>query len=136
MAPNQAAFNIIEYFLIHWDGGQGFSTNGTFQQSIARVNITERPGSQIVSTPFNPAKSEANGWIGERRSHISFWLTDQSGVKLVDTGETWSARCVLTWKIFVEPPESADTAKLKVQLPETMRLLRQVLGKKRRLMDI
>lgn len=136
LAPNTAEFNIIEYFLIHWDGGQGFSTNKTFQQTIARVNITARPGSQIVSQPFNPAKSEANGWIGERHNHLTFWLTDQTGTTLVDTGETWSARCVLEWKVFIDPPEPPGTAELKVQLPKTLELLRQVIGKKRRLLDM
>lgn len=132
LAPNTAAFNVLEYFLVHWDGGQGFPTNRKFQQTIARINITARPGSQIVSTPFNPAKSEANGWIGERRNHMTFWLTDQSGTKLVETGETWSLRCVLTWKIFIEPPKDLGTENLRVQLPQTMKLLRDVLGRRRK----
>jgi hypothetical protein len=86
LAPNQANFNNIEYFLIHWDGGQGFMTNWKFQQTIAKVVIDAKPGSQITYSLLNPAKSEANGWIGHRRNHISLWLTDESGTKLVNTG--------------------------------------------------
>lgn len=133
LATNEAAFNNIEYFLIHWDGGQGFSTNATFQQSIARVNIDARPGSQIVSTPFNPAKSTAESWAGNRRNHLTFWLTNEDGVTLVDTGEVWSARLVISWKMIVNIPSPLE--QLRVQLPETMQLLREsILTRKRKSM--
>lgn len=132
LAPHTAAFNTVEYFLVHWDGGQGFPTNRKFQQTIAKIPITARPGSQVVHAPVHPAKSEANGWIGQRRNHMSFWLTDQSGVTLMDTGETWSLRCVLEWKIFIDPPKEAGVEDLRVLLPETMKLLRDVLMKKKR----
>jgi len=135
LADNEAQFNNIEYFLIHWDSGPGFSTNATFQQSIARVNIDARPGSQIVSTPFNPAKSSAESWAGNRRSHVTFWLTSEDGVTLVDTGETWSARLVISWKMIVNIPSQVD--QLRVQLPEQMQRLTDLVltqNRKRKMM--
>ena len=49
LGANEAAFNVIEFFQIHSDIGQGIRINNTYTQTIARVNITTPPGSQIVS---------------------------------------------------------------------------------------
>ena len=105
LADNEAAFNNIEYFKIHWDGGQGFRTNNKYNGTIARVNITASPGSQVVSTPFNPPRSEAQRWAGTNRNHLVFWLTNELDIE-VDTGETWSARLVLEWEEYVEDPHT------------------------------
>lgn len=105
LGANQAAFNIIEYFKIHSDIGQGIRSNNAWDQTIARINITSPPGSQVVSEPQNPAVSEANTWVGNPRTHMVFWLTDQANVE-VDTGEIWSARVVFEYQQMVFPPET------------------------------
>ncbi len=83
---NEASFNVIEFFQIHADIGQGIRINNTYTQTIARVNITAPPGSQIVSEPFNAGKSDADSLIGTLRKNFVFWLTDQRNV-LVNTNE-------------------------------------------------
>lgn len=105
LGDNEAAFNNIEYFKIHWDGGQGFRTNNAFRNTIAHIDIDVPPGSQIVYAPNNPARSEASRWAGSSRSHLTFWLTDQADIQ-VDTGETWSARLVLQWEEYVDEPNT------------------------------
>ncbi len=98
-ATNTAAFNTIDYFLIHSDiVPQGIRTNNSYNQTIAQVLIDTPPGSQIVSRPFNPPKSEAQNLIGALRRRLKFWLTTQDGVSLVDTNnENWSARVVISY---------------------------------------
>lgn len=107
LADNVAAFNNIEYFKIHSDIGDGIRSNKTYDQTISRVNITAPPGSQIVHAPFNPAESEAERWVGAPRNTMTFWLTDQAN-NLVDTGETWSARLVFQYQVFIHPNEQAQ----------------------------
>lgn len=109
LADNEAAFNNIEYFKIHSDIGEGIRSNVSYDQTIARVNITSAPGSQIVYAPQNPAESEAHRWIGSARKHMVFWLTDQAN-NLVDTGEIWSARLVFAYQQFVLPPSVSEGA--------------------------
>ncbi len=100
-ANNQAAFNQVEYFLIHSDlVPQGIRIGNTFNQIISQVLITVAPGSQIVAREFNPPVSEANDLAGALKKRIRFWLTDDQN-RLVNTvGETWSARLVIK---YVEP---------------------------------
>ncbi|MCK5015605.1 MAG: hypothetical protein KAS32_00920, partial [Candidatus Peribacteraceae bacterium] len=98
-ATNVAAFNTIDYFLIHSDiVPQGIRTNNSYNQTISQVLIDTTPGSQIVSRPFNPPKTEAQNLIGALRRRMKFWLTIQDGVSLVDTnGESWSARVIISY---------------------------------------
>lgn len=88
---NTAAFNNIEYFLIHWNGSQGIRVNNSYEGVLSRVNITAPPGSQIVHAPLNPAISEIDSWVGTTTRNMVFWITDQNNVQ-VDTNEIWSAR--------------------------------------------
>ena len=99
IATNVAAFNTIEYFLIHSDiVPQGIRTNNSYNQTIAQVLIDTGPGNQIVSRPFNPPKTEAQNLIGALRRRLKFWLTTQDGKTLVDTNnESWSARIVISY---------------------------------------
>lgn len=102
LAPNVAAFNTIDYFLIHSDiVPRGIRTNNTYSQTIAQVLITAftSVGSQIVSTPFNPPKSPAWDLRGSIRKRIKFWLTDNNN-RLVDTNnENWSARIIIKYHL-------------------------------------
>ena len=107
LGDNEANFNTLEYFKLHWDGGQGIRTNNSFSQTLARVNIDRPPGSQIVYAPFHPASSEAGTWVGTPRNHLVFWLTDQNDEE-VDTGEIFSMRLVFLWEQWVSPDGGDD----------------------------
>lgn len=98
-ATNVAAFNTIDFFLIHSDiVPQGIRINSSYNQTIAQVLIDTPPGTQIVSRPFNPPKSEAQNLIGALRRRLKFWLTSQDGITLVNTNnENWSARVIITY---------------------------------------
>lgn len=98
-ASNVAAFNVIDFFLIHSDiVPQGIRINSSYNQTIAQVLIDTTPGKQIVSRPFNPPKSEAQNLIGALRRRLKFWLTTQDGTTLVNTNsENWSARVIISY---------------------------------------
>ena len=96
LADNTANFNTVNYFLIHSDiVAQGVRFNNTYNQTLAQVLINVAPGSQIVSTPFNPARSGANELAGNRRTNIRFWLTDDQDRAVNTNNENWSARIVI-----------------------------------------
>ena len=96
LAPNVAAFNQINYFLIHSDlVNKGIRFNNSYNQTISQVLIDVAPGSQIVSTPFNPAKSNAQELAGSNRTNLRFWLTDDKQRPVDTNGEYYSARIVI-----------------------------------------
>ena len=98
LAPNVAAFNTVNSFLIHSDlVTKGLSLNGNFNQTVAQVLINVRPGSQIVSTPFNPAKSEAQELAGAIRTTLRFFLTDDQDRPVNTNGEYWTARIKISY---------------------------------------
>ena len=98
IAPNLAAFNQVNYFLIHSDlVNSGIRFNNSYNQTLAQVLITVPAGRQIVSTPFNPAKVNADELAGVLRTTMKFWLTDDRN-RLVNTnGETWGCRILITY---------------------------------------
>lgn len=96
---NVAAFNQIDFFLIHSDlVSRGIRVNNQYDQTIAQVLIDVPPGSQIVSTPFNPPKSPAWELIGATRNRIRFWLSDQTGAAVNTNSENWSARLIIEYE--------------------------------------
>lgn len=98
LAPNIASFNQVNYFLIHSDlVNLGIRFNNKFNQTISQVLIDVSPGSQIVSTPFNPAKSDANQLAGGIRTNLRFWLTDDKQRTVNTNGEDWTARIVISY---------------------------------------
>lgn len=102
LADNVAAFNEINSFLIHSDiVGKGIRFNNTYNQTITQVLIDVAPGSQIVSTPFNPAKSDANELRGAKRTNIRFFLTDDSNRPVDTNTEFWTTRLVISYMIPV-----------------------------------
>lgn len=95
---NVAAFNAIDFFLIHSDiVSRGIRINNVYDQVIAQVLINVSPGSQIISTPFNPPKSPAWELIGSSRNRIRFWLTDQNGNTVNTNNENWSLRMIIEY---------------------------------------
>lgn len=98
LAPNTASFNQVNYFLIASDLVQkGIRFNNRYNQVITQVLINVAPGSQIVSTPFNPAKSPAQELAGAKRSNIRFRLTDDKLRPINTNGEYWTARVVIRY---------------------------------------
>lgn len=98
LAPNVASFNQVNYFLIASDLVQkGIRFNNRYNQVITQVLINVAPGSQIVSTPFNPAKSPAQELAGAKRSNIRFRLTDDKLRPVNTNGEYWTCRVVIRY---------------------------------------
>ena len=98
LAPNTAAFNQVNYFLIASDLVQkGIRFNNRYNQVITQVLINVAPGSQIVSTPFNPAKSSAQELAGAKRSNIRFRLTDDKLRPVNTNGEYFTCRVVIRY---------------------------------------
>lgn len=98
LAPNVASFNQVNYFLIASDLVQkGVRFNNKYGQVISQVLINVAPGSQIVSTPFNPAKSSAQELAGAKRTNIRFRLTDDKLRPVNTNGEYFTARVVIRY---------------------------------------
>jgi hypothetical protein len=96
--PLIAQFNQVNYFLIHSDlTNKGIRFNNKYNQSLGQVLINVAPGSQIVSTPFNPAKVAASELGGSVRTLLRFWLTDDKDRRVETNNEYWSARIVITY---------------------------------------
>jgi hypothetical protein len=99
LAPNTAAFNQVNYFLIHSDlVNKGIRFNNTYNQTIAQVLINVAPGSQIVSTPFNPARCNGQELAGSKRTNLRFWLTDDKQRPVNTNGEFYTCRIVIHYQ--------------------------------------
>jgi len=99
LAPEIAKFNQVNYFLIHSDlVNKGIRFNNTYNQTISQVLIDVPPGSQIVSKPFNPAKSDADELRGVNKTMMRFWLTDENNLRVDTNGEYWSSRVVISYQ--------------------------------------
>lgn len=98
IAPNVAALNTVNYFLITSDLVQkGIRFNNRYNQIVSQVLIDELPGGQIVSTPFNPAKISAQELSGSKRSNLRFSLTDENLLPVDTNGEFYTARIVIRY---------------------------------------
>ena len=98
LAPNIAAFNQVNYFLIHSDlTNKGIRFNNNYNQTIGQVLIDVSPGSQIVSRPFNPARIPVPELGGAKRTNIRMWLTDDDDRRVNTNGEYWTARLVIRY---------------------------------------
>ena len=101
-ADNVAAFNQIDYFLIHSDiVNQGIRINNSYNGTVARVLIDVPPGSQITATPFNPTEITAQNLIGSTRGRIRVWLTDQSNNLVNTNGEIYSVSLILSYTVII-----------------------------------
>ena len=99
LAPNVAAFNTVNSFYIGSDIVQrGIRINNSYNGIISQVLINVSPGSQIVSKPFNPAKSSAQELAGAKRSNLRFRLTDDKLRPVNTNSEFWTSRVVIRWQ--------------------------------------
>jgi hypothetical protein len=93
-----AQFNTVNYFLLHSDlVEQGIRFNNQYNQTISQVLIDVAPGSQIVSRPFNPAKTDCDRLAGARIDTFNVWLTDDKQREVNTNGEYFTARIVIRW---------------------------------------
>ena len=98
IADNTAAFNQVNYFLIHSDlTNKGIRFNNQYNQTISQVLIDVPPGSQIVSRPFNPARINAPELGGAKRTNLRFWLTDDKNRPLNTNNEYFTARVAIKY---------------------------------------
>jgi hypothetical protein len=101
LAPNTAGFNTINYFLIGSDlVRHGIRFNNTYAGVISQVLIDVSPGSQIVSTPFNPSRIQCDELIGSKRTNLRFRLTDDKLRAVNTNGEFYSCRIVIRYNIL------------------------------------
>lgn len=97
-ADNVAAFNNVEYFLIHCDlVNKGLRNNSNYSQIVSQVLIDRAVGAQIHSTPFNPPRIPAMELIDSKRNSITLWLTDSLNRRVNTGGEDWGVRLVINY---------------------------------------
>ena len=102
LADNVAAFNTINSFLLHSDlVSQGLRLNNDYNQILTQVLIDVVPGKQIVSTPFNPPKINAQDLAGSSRTNIRMWLTDEANNPVNTNTEFFTTRIVIRYLIPV-----------------------------------
>ena len=103
LAPNEAGFNVINYYLISSNlVSQGLRFNNTYRQIINQTNIDVRPNSQIVSEPFNPSTISCPELIGQVRSNFDIRLLKDDFTPANTRGEYFSVRLELSYMEIVE----------------------------------
>lgn len=91
-----ASFNNIEYFILHTDlVNHGLRINNRYTQAVAQVLIDAPTGSQILHQPQNPPEIPCNELIGNKKTLINVWLTDQNNYRVSTSGEDFSFRIVI-----------------------------------------
>jgi hypothetical protein len=103
LAPNEANFNVINYYLIASDlVSQGLRFNNTYRQIINQSEISAKPNSQIVSTPFNPAIITCPELINQVRSNVTFRLLKDDLTAANTRGEYFSLRLSINYMIPIK----------------------------------
>ena len=98
LADNVAAFNQVNYFIIHSDlTNSGIRFNNQYDQAVAQVLIDVSPGSQIVSTPYNPPRIMVDELVNTKRDLIRMWLTDDKNRRINTNSENWSCRLLIKY---------------------------------------
>ncbi len=101
-ADSVAAFNNIEFFLIHSDLiTRGFVLNNTSTDVVAQVHIDVSPGSQIIFSPFNPVIIQANELIQNPRRCINVRLTDHENQPVNTNGEFFSVKFIIEYFMLI-----------------------------------
>lgn len=101
VADNEAAFNNIDFFLIHTDlCSEGIRVGGTFNQSVVKVDIGDTPpGSLITNQYFVPVVCECQYLIGAQRKNWKIWLTDQTNQRVNTQNENFTVQLILRYRL-------------------------------------
>ncbi len=101
VADEEAAFNNIDFFLIHSDlCSEGIRLNGEFNQAIAKVDILDTGvGELITNQYFVPVVCECSYLIGAMRKSWRIWLTDQNNERVNTQGEFFNAQIVIQYRL-------------------------------------
>lgn len=98
-----ANFNTLDYLTVTTDlVSRGLATNGKYYGVLAQILIDEPPGSQILSTPFNPPQIPSPELIGEDRKRVTFRLTDNINRQVNTQGEFFTVRIVIHYSMPIE----------------------------------
>jgi hypothetical protein len=93
LAPNEAKFNVINYYLISSNlVSRGIRTNNTYRNIINQTNINVRPNSLITSEPFNPSVIQCDELKGAVRSTFEVRLLKDDFTPANTRGEYFSVR--------------------------------------------
>ena len=98
LAPFVAAFNNIESFKLHSNVGQSIRTNNRFDDTLAQIFITQKPGSQVIYAPRIPSRASMQEFTGAPRTHFLFYLTDHRD-QPAPTGEVWQFQLQIRYSI-------------------------------------
>ena len=102
-SDNIANFNVIDSLLIHSDlVSRGIRINDQYKNVLIQLLIDVAPGSQIITTPFNPLEIPSNELIGEKRKNLRFWLTDQDSNPVNTQGEIFACQLVIHYFIKID----------------------------------
>jgi hypothetical protein len=97
-APNIAKFNTINSLLVKSDlTDNGMSLNGTENSICAQVLINVSPGSQIIYSPNNPTKTQADNLQGRLLRNFHVELVNETGVRVNTFGENYSVLFKISW---------------------------------------
>jgi hypothetical protein len=100
LADNVAAFNVVNYFLIHGDVcDKGIPINSSYTNILAKVVIDVSPGSQIIHRPFRPSRCGASKLKGTTQTNFRYWLTDDQNRAVNTNNEYWSATLSVKYEI-------------------------------------
>jgi len=103
LAPNEASFNVINYYVISSNlVSQGLRFNNEYRQIINQTNIDVRPNSLIVSQPFNPSVIVCNELIGQVRSNFDIRLLKDDFTPANTRGEYFSIRFSIDYLVPME----------------------------------
>lgn len=100
LAPNEAKFNVINFYLISSNlVSRGIRTNNTYRNIINQTNINVRPNSLIVSEPFNPSVIQTDELKGQVRSTFEVRLLKDDFTPANTRGEYFSVRMSIRYLI-------------------------------------
>lgn len=101
LADNEAAFNNIDFFLIHCDlCSEGIRVNGNFNQSVCKVDILDTPPGSLITNQYQmPVICPCDYLIGSIRKSWRVWITDQDNNRINTQNENFSAQIMIQYEI-------------------------------------
>lgn len=95
-----ANFNTLEYYLLHSSlVSNGLRINNKYSQTIAQIQLTTAPNTQIAYAPLNPTKIINRSMIGRETQKMTFTLTNDKGERVNTRGESYSIRFTISYQM-------------------------------------